>query len=324
MKGSRRAFCKLVGGMIISAMVSRQSNGENSQLPQMLIIDTHQHLWDLSWQKLPWLEGSPQVLRRSYVMSDYLKAIEGCTVQAIYMEVDVAEEQLKAEAEHLVGLIRSGTTPTKAAVIGARPADDNFAEYLAGFAKVPEIKGVRQVLHVPSTPAGYCLSRGFIRGVQQLAKVNWSFDLCMRPGELQDAVRLVKECPDTRFILDHCGNADPTAFRKSTERPSHDPLAWRRAIEALAKQPNVICKVSGIVARAPKGWTADDLAPIVEHCWDCFGPDRVVFGGDWPVCLLGSTLREWIAALHQIARSRPEEHQRKLWYENARRFYGLA
>jgi L-fuconolactonase len=78
------------------------------------------------------------------------------------------------------------------------------------------------------------------------------------------------------------------------------------------------------VARAPKGWTADDLAPIVNHCLDAFGPDRVVFGGDWPVCLLGSPLRDWITALREIIAERPAAEQRKLWSQNAIRFYGLT
>jgi predicted TIM-barrel fold metal-dependent hydrolase len=78
------------------------------------------------------------------------------------------------------------------------------------------------------------------------------------------------------------------------------------------------------MARAPKGWTADDLAPIVNHCLDAFGPDRVVFGGDWPVCLLGGQLRQWVDALAAIISERPESEQRKLWSENAIREYKLA
>jgi predicted TIM-barrel fold metal-dependent hydrolase len=92
---------------------------------------------------------------------------------------------------------------------------------------------------------------------------------------------------------------------------------------ALASRKNVICKISGVVARVPKDWSAEDLAPIVNYCLDEFGPDRVVFGGDWPVCLQGATLRQWIDALREIVSVRPLADQRKLWSENARRFYTL-
>ncbi|GIW94225.1 MAG: amidohydrolase [Pirellulaceae bacterium] len=324
----RRTFLKGVAFTVAASAYGQATDvqgDDQRELPSFLIVDTHQHLWDLGWQKLPWLENAPAVLRKNYLPVDYQQAVEGCNVQAIYMEVDVAEEQLQREAEHVVQLIRNHVGLTRAAVVGARPAAAMFGEYLARIRRMPEVKGVRQVLHVASTPPGFCLSKEFQRGIRKLGEAGLSFELCMRPGELEDAVRLVSECSETQFVLDHCGNADPMAFSKKPARqPEHDADAWRRAIERLAARANVICKISGIVARVGAEWGPDDLAPIVLHCWDCFGPDRVVFGGDWPVCLLGAPLRSWIAALHAITRSRPEEHQRKLWSENARRFYRLS
>ena len=94
-------------------------------------------------------------------------------------------------------------------------------------------------------------------------------------------------------------------------------------MEQFAKQKNVICKISGIVAGVPEKWSAEDLSPIVNHCLDVFGPDRVVFGGDWPVCLRGASYRQWVLALREIVASRPLADQRKLWHDNAVRFYGL-
>ena len=143
--------------------------------------------------------------------------------------------------------------------------------------------------------------------------------------ELKDGVKLTELCPDTRFIVDHCGNADPKAFAAQPDggKPSHDPDAWKRDMDALAKRSNVICKISGIVASAPKGWTAADLAPIVNHCLDAFGPDRVVFGGDWPVCLKGARIANGCWPCAKIVAGRPAADQRKLWHDNAVRFYGL-
>src|SRR6185503_8931004 len=112
--------------------------------------------------------------------------------------------------------------------------------------------------------------------------------------------------------------------RRQDAKIDHDADDWRRDMERLAAQKNVICKISGIVARVPKQWSADDLAPIVNHCLDTFGPSRVIFGSDWPVCLNGAPLRDWVAALKQIIASRPGSEQRQLLRDNAVRFYKLA
>lgn len=294
------------------------------------IIDCHQHLWDLEKFKLPWIEPGT-LLGRSYVMKDYLAAIEGTGIKnAVYMEVDVDPAQQTAEAEHLIEICKSGKAPTIGAVISGRPNADKFKDYITPLAKSPQIKGIRQVLHVPTTPAGYCLSKGFVRGIQLLGELRLSFDLCMRPKELPDGANLAEQCPGTTFIVDHCGNADVKAFVKAGDKrlegvkPDHAADQWRRDIETLAAKKNVICKISGIIARVPKQWTAEDLAPVVNHCLDSFGPDRVIFGSDWPVCLLGAPLKAWVAALRQIIASRPSAEQEKLLSRNAIGFYGLT
>jgi L-fuconolactonase len=294
------------------------------------IIDCHQHLWDLSKLKLPWIEPGT-LLGRSYVMSDYLAAIEGTGIRhAVYMEVDVDRSQKQAEADQLVEICKSGRWPTVAAVISGYPASDGFAEYVKQFRGSPYVKGLRQVLHGGSTPAGFCREASFVRGMKLLGELNLSFDLCLRPKELADGARLASDCPATRFIVDHCGNADPESFFKTGDsrlanaQLDHTAEEWRRGIDQLAAQPNVICKISGIVARVPKQWSADDLAPIVNYCLDAFGPDRVIFGSDWPVCLNGAPLRDWVAALKTIIANRPADEQRKLLHENAVRFYQLT
>jgi predicted TIM-barrel fold metal-dependent hydrolase len=202
-----------------------------------------------------------------------------------------------------------------AAVISGRPASDGFARYLDQFAGLGCIKGVRQVLHVESTPAGTCLDPKFVRGIRLLGERGLSFDLCMRPEELLDAVRLIDACPGTRFILDHCGNG---------KVQQKDRSQWQKDIAEVARRKNVVGKVSGIVAGAdPKTWRPDDLAPIINHTLEVFGPDRVMFGGDWPVCTLAATFKQWVEALKTIVSSRPAAEQRKLFCDNAVRFYGL-
>jgi len=328
MKTTRRGFLKTtavtcLGSAIATSQPVLSRAEELRKIP--MIIDTHQHLWDLSKLKLPWLGDAPEVLRKSYHTSDYLEATRGLNVKAIYMEVDVDAEQHLDEAKLVVGFCKSDDHPTMAAVVGGRPASPHFGDYVKQIKKSEAIKGVRQVLHNPSIKPEACLQKPFVRGIQLLGQQGLSFDLCMRPRELKDGVKLIKQCPDTQFIVDHCGNADPKAFReKSTEKPWHEVDAWKRDMEALAKGRNVICKISGIVAQAPKDWKTDDLVPIVNHCLDVFGDDRVVFGGDWPVCLLGSPLRRWIDSLAEIISQRPAETQDKLWHKNAQRWYALT
>ena len=178
------------------------------------------------------------------------------------------------------------------------------------------IKGVRQVLHGSGTPPGYCLDDRFKKGVRLLGDLGLSFDLCMRPGELGDGARLIDACPGTNFILDHCGNAAVFAA---------DLTPWKRDIAAVARRTNVSCKVSGIVA-STKGrtWRPEDLAPIINHVLAEFGPDRVVFGGDWPVCTLGAPLAAWVKALREVVQDRSLADQRKLFHDNALRIYRLS
>jgi predicted TIM-barrel fold metal-dependent hydrolase len=277
-------------------------------------VDTHVHLWDLNRLRLPWIEkNSP--LARSYVMKDYQTATEGLhVVKGVYMEVDVDPRDLNAEADFVLDICRQANTPLAAAVIGGRPADDDFPKYLKRLRGNRFLKGVRQVLHNPSAKAGFCLTPAFVRGVQHLGEAGLSFDLCMRHGEIGDAIKLVEACKNTRFILDHCGNGPVYA---------KDRNPWQRDIAALAKLPNVVAKISGIVVQARERWTADDLAPVINHTLNSFGPDRVMFAGDWPVCTLRATYRQWVEALRAIVRNRSAEEQRKLFHDNAVKFYGL-
>jgi L-fuconolactonase len=289
-----------------------QSVQREPQAPR--IVDTHVHLWDLNRFRLPWLEkNSP--LARSHLVKDYQTAIEGLNVvKGVYMEVDVDPKQLVAEAEYVLDICRQANTPLAAAVIGGRPADDDFQKYIQRFRGNRFLKGVRQVLHSASAKAGFCVTPAFVRGVQQLGEAGLSFDLCMRHGEIGDAVKLVEACKNTRFILDHCGNGPVYA---------KDRTQWQRDMERLARLSNVVCKVSGIVVQARERWTAADLAPVINHSLAAFGPDRVMFAGDWPVCTLRATYRQWVEALRSIVRDRSAADNRKLFHDNAVRFYGL-
>lgn len=299
------------------ALLRSATAAEPESAPAMFkVVDSHQHLWDLSRFNLPWTAGSPK-LARNFSLADYREATAGIPiVKSVYLEVDVEPSQQQAEADWIAGVCREGNSRVAAAVISGRPASENFGKYAAQFKGHPSIRGVRQVLHGPSTPRGYCLQKPFVAGIQRLGELGLSFDLCMRAAELPDAGQLIDACPDTRFILDHCGNADIR---------SQDLTAWRRDIADVAKRKNVVVKVSGIIANATPGkWSIDDLAPVVNHTLDVFGPDRVMFGGDWPVCNLGASYRQWYDALRSIVGERSASEQQRLFHDNAVRHYRLA
>ncbi len=280
------------------------------------IIDTHQHLWDLKKLRLPWTDGN-KILGRSFLMRDYLKAAEGLgVVKTVYMEVAVTPAQQVAEAEYVLALCRKKDNPMVGAVIGGRPGTSEFKAYLRRFKDNPYVKGVRQVLHGGNTPPAFFLGDPFVKGIRLLGEWGMSFDLCVRAADLPAAAKLLDKCPATRFILDHCGNPN---------LQSKDVSAWKRDIALVAKRKNVVCKVSGFVATAKKdAWKATDLAPVVNRVFDVFGPERVVFGGDWPVCLRAATFKQWVSALQSIVGDRSEKERRMLFHDNAVRVYRLG
>jgi L-fuconolactonase len=325
---NRRRFLKRASQLAVTAALmsplqrargGSQGGAEEAVLP---IVDTHQHLWDLTKFKLRWL--SPP-LDRSFTMQDYLEAGRGLNiVKAVYMEVAVPPEQRLQEAEYVIDLCRRDDNPTCAAVIAGSPEDEDFAAWAGRFKDSPWIKGFRGGL-----PAQKMGDEHVIRNLRLLGELGMRFDLNVPPASLAQAARLVGQCPGTRFVLDHCGNADPVAFFPAgRERPrpaQHTAEQWRQDLAKVAAGSNVICKISGIVARVPgTPLTAADLAPIINHCLDSFGPDRVVFAGDWPVCLRGMPLAGWVRLLKEVVASRPTADQRKLFHDNAVRFYELT
>ena len=289
--------------------------------PMLPVTDTHQHLWGLPAYRVHWLPADGPLAGR-HGPEEYAAATAGLNVtRAVYMEVDVAPDQQQAEADYVVGLCKAGTTPMVAAVVGGHPDAAGFPAYAKQFQGSKSVKGVRRVLH-GDTPAGHGLRPEFLKGVQLLGELGLSFDLCARWAELPEMAKIVANCPGTRFILDHCGN--PSAAFTAGEWHQ-----WRKGLDLVAACPNVVaCKVSGFIvnggARGDGGpWRAEHLAPAVDGVFAAFGPDRVVFGGDWPVVTRAATYTDWLTVLREVVAGRPEAERRKLFSENAGRVYGL-
>jgi len=318
------AVLAAISGMALSQSGSATADEEQKEntvdsQAALPIVDTHQHLWDLAKFDLPWTKGD-MTLARSFVMKDYLMAAKRLNVvKTVYMEVDVDPSQQVQEADYVIDLCGRPNNPMVAAVISGRPASAGFRSYIMKFKDSPYIKGVRQVLHGNSTPPGFCLGEQFVRSVQLLGELGMSFDLCLRSGELADGERLVAQCPKTRFIVDHCGNMSVQ------ETDGKKRQIWMDGMKALAQRDNVVCKISGIIASAKKDWKTADLEPNIRFSMETFGPDRRMFAGDWPVCTLKASFRQWVEALKEIARNMnmPLADQKKLFHDNAVAFYGL-
>jgi predicted TIM-barrel fold metal-dependent hydrolase len=156
----------------------------------------------------------------------------------------------------------------------------------------------------------------FAENVRRLEQYGLTFDLCFLARQLPLAVSLARRCPGVQFILDHCGVPDITGG-------ALDP--WRKNIRTLADLPNVACKISGVLAYCSPGEaTAESVRPYVDHCLDYFGWDRVVWGGDWPVCNMTSDLKTWVDASRELVAGADPRDQQKLFSKNAERIYGLA
>jgi len=285
-------------------------------MPDFPIIDAHLHLWDPQRFRMSWLDGN-DTLDRPIGLEQYREQTQGIAVEAmVYVEVDVEPHYTLLEAQWVEAFTRD--EPRLRGIVAAAPLEygERARAYLEALVAIgPHIKGVRRLLQGESDPA-YCLRPDFVRGVRMLPEFGLSFDICIYHHQLAAVVELVRQCPETSFILDHIAKPD-------IKNGLLDP--WRDQMRALAALPNVVCKVSGMVTEADQQrWTTDDLAPYVAHVLTVFGEDRVVFGGDWPVVLLASSYARWVETLDTLTAHLSPSARHKLWAENARRFYRLS
>ncbi len=284
-------------------------------MPDFPIVDAHVHLWDPNHFRMSWLDGNA-TLDQPYGLPEYRDHTRGVEIEAmVYLQVDVEPVYALLEAQWAVE--RAREDPPLQGIVAWAPLEygERARAFLEALVAVdPRIKGVRRI--VQSEPdVDFCLRPDFVRGVQLLPEYGLACDICIRHPQLASTIKLVRQCPETSFILDHIG-------KPNIKDQVLDP--WRGEMRELASLPNVICKVSGMVTEAdPQHWTPDDLAPYLEHVLDVFGENRVAFGGDWPVVTQAASYRRWVETLDALTAHLSPEAKRKLWAENARRFYRL-
>jgi L-fuconolactonase len=284
-------------------------------MPDFPIIDAHVHLWDPSHFRMSWLDAMP-LLNKAYGLADYRAHTAGMAIEGIvYVEVDVSAHY--ALLESVWAADRAEEDALLLGIVAHAPLEygERARAYLDALVALgPHIKGVRRLVQDESDER-FSLRPDFIRGTQLLAEYGLSCDIGVRHNQLANISELIRLCPDTAFILDHLG-------KPAIKDHKLDP--WREQIQEIASHPNVVCKVSGMVTEADtEQWTLDDLAPYITHVLNVFGEDRIVFGSDWPVALQATDYARWIETLDTLTTHLSLQAKRKLWTENARRFYRL-
>ena len=195
-------------------------------------------------------------------MSDYWKASQGTGIeQTVYIEVNVNPECVEDEIQQMSDHCASSQTPMKKMVIAGNPSLPEFENFLNKHTHNQFVRGLRCVLHIPDTKLGHCLQAGFIQRIQEMGRRGLLFDICILHSELSDAAKLATNCPETTFVIDHYGNADPHIVNGEKDLGDeqdgspfwHTAKGWEEDISALGGLPNTFCKISGIVARAQEG-----------------------------------------------------------------------
>lgn len=275
----------------------------------MHLVDTHLHLWNPQHLPYSWCAGLPK-LNHSFQLSDYHAASAGTPIaKAIFMECDVDDPHQFDEASHIQDL--ADQNPLIAGIVASgRPENADFPAHLEQLCTLSKLRGLRRVLHV--VPDAVSQQSIFRENLRRLPALGLTFDLCVLARQLPLARALADACPEVTFILDHCGVPD-------VKGQAFDP--WRADLTALAARPNVHCKISGLVAYAAADWTVADLRPWIDHVLACFGWDRLVWGGDWPVCTLGASLNRWVAATAELVAHASADERAHLYHLNAERLY---
>lgn len=280
------------------------------------MIDTHVHLLEPDRFTYEWTKSFP-TLSGQFDLSDYRNASHGSGIHAgVFVEVDC--EESADEARYFCSLAEQPGSFIQAVVAAARPESPDFERNLEAIAH-PRLTGIRRVLHTQSDELSQA-SR-FRENVSRLGGLGITFDLCVLQRQLPIALELVRACPHTTFILDHCGVPD---IAHNDAPVGEGFLGWHRAIRDLAAEPNVNGKISGISAYAPAPLrNAQGLRPYTDTMLDAFGPTRLVWGGDWPVVNLGDGLLAWSAITRELFCGLTEAGRSQILIGNAKRIYRI-
>ena len=275
-------------------------------------IDSHQHFWIYDPEECAWIDDSMQRIARDFLPPDLkpeLDALEldGCVVVHAHQTIEHSRWlcELASQYDYVRGV-----------VIWADLCSDSLDASLEELAAHPKVCGVRHLLQWEEDPQ-FAVRPDFVRGIERLADFGLAYDLCIFPTQLEACAQLAAKLPDQRFVLDHLG-------KPYIAKAECDP--WREQIRELAKNDNVFCKVSGMVTEAKwNEWTVADFAPYLDTVLEAFGPERLMYGSDWPVCLVAARDYSHMTGIpRQWTDGWSEDQRSGFWGENCARFYGLS
>ena len=277
-------------------------------------IDSHQHFWSYSATEYPWIGAGMDRLAGDYLPADLAAPAAAAGIGGT---VAVQARQSLAETRWLLDLADRHTL-IRGVVGWVDLRSPDVADQLRALEGREAFVGVRHVVQDEPDPR-FLLGEAFICGLRHLAPRGLTYDLLLYPPQLAAAVELVAHLPEQPFVLDHLAKPRITAWTKPG-----DMGAWRRDIEALARHQNVCCKLSGLVTEAAwRQWRPADFRPYLDVALAAFGPGRLMFGSDWPVCLLSADYADVAGIAGDVCGSLSPAEQAAIWGGTATRFYGL-
>lgn len=272
-------------------------------------IDTHHHFWRYTEAEYGWIDDDMSVIRRDFLPEDLRLVLTSSGIDAA---ISVQARQTEEESSWLLQL--ASWNPFLVGVVGWLPLSDPQVEArLDRLSSNPKLRGLRHVLQ--GEPEGFMLSEEFNRGLSLLKPRNLAYDILVYERQLPEALQLVDRHPGQRFVLDHI--AKPR-IREGLLQP------WLNNLRELARRDQVWCKLSGLVTEADyKSWKKEDLLPFIEGAFEAFGPGRLLFGSDWPVCSVACSYARWHELVSDyVSRLSPDE-QACFWHRNATEAYQL-
>lgn len=245
----------------------------------MRILDSHLHLWDPEALGYTWLEG-PLAGRFGADELERARVERATDERAVFVQAETTEDDFLAEVRWVAG--QAERLGVVGIVAGARlDRGTDTTVHLESLTAEPLVVGVRHLLQ--GEPDGAMLSSAFISGAREVAAHGWTFDACVRATQLPDVARLSGAIPELRIVLDHLGKPDVG----TASAPRAPSVEWERDLAELARHPGVFCKVSGLPAEAGGDWSLAQLEPFLDTAADVFGPERLMWGSDWPVSAVG-------------------------------------
>ncbi len=278
---------------------------------RIMIIDTHHHFWNYNPVEYDWIDDEMASIRKSFLPENLRETLASTDVQGV---VTVQARQSLEETDWLLKM--AAENDFMKGIVGWVPlADPTSGEILEKYAANKWLKGVRHVVQGEPDPE-FILREDFNRGISHLKKFGLVYDILITENQLPNTIRFVDQHPEQQFVVDHI--AKPKIRKNEIED-------WKQNLKKLAQHENVACKISGMVTEANyKTWTEKQLQPYFDVVLDAFGPSRLMFGSDWPVCLVATNYIDWLNLVKKSTLGCSLMEREQIFYENALTIYRLG